>query len=508
MARYSVGIYWDNVSLHACLIRVGASELTIEGLVSLPREYDERYAPRKHISEEIPALLKDALIEPLDTFVVSLPERETMHRLLLRPFGDRKKIAQTIAPEMETLLPVMDGKIIVDYILLGKNEAGLHNIESIAARHSSVAALIGDMNKAGIDPEIVDSPSAALQAGARKVFKLEHETTYLFLHMGWQDTSLAVFEGMQVKYAGAFPYGFEKIALSLFGNKALSPEELKAKLRYGIEAGEILDAYVREVLIALSRIDSKEHELVLILSGYAHSIKDLPAHFKKAADILTDLPEQNIVRGDAGVNEMLDCFMPLSLACRGIDHTDSLNFRKNDLAYTKKMEWIKGYAGTWTKVAAVFVILWLFGLGLNISLNSRVNSKLTKLINKEFSVALPPGTPMTKDVVLQMEQHLAKISRGGGSSSLDGSDSPLEIITDISERVPKTVDISLDTLSIEENAITITGNAGSYDYVEKMKESLTGLSYIADVKIISANVNKNDQRVGLKLVCSRKSNNL
>ncbi len=507
MARYSVGLYWDNVSLHACLIRVGASELTVEGFASMPREYDERYTPRKNISEEIPALLKDTLIEPLDTFVVSLPERETMHRSLLRPFGDRKKIAQTVTPEVETLLPVMDGKIIVEHVLLGKDEAGLHHIETIAARHKSVSALIGDMKAAGIDPEIVDSPSTALLAGARKVFRLDQEATYLFLHMGWQDTSLAVLEGPKVRYAGAFPYGFEKIALNLFGSTALPSGKLNEHLKNGVEAGEILDAYVREVLIALSRIDSKERNLVLVLTGYARSIKDLPARFRQAADVVTDLPEQNSVRGDAGIDEMLGRFMPLSLSCRGIDSADALNFRQSDLAYTKKMEWIKGYAGTWTKVAAVFVILWLFGLGLNISLNARINSQLTKLINKEFSSTMPPGTPMTKDVVLQMQQHLTKMAPGAGNGSTGGGNSALEIITDISERVPKSVDILVETVSIDENAITITGNAGSYENVERMKESLGGLSYVADVKIVSANVDKKDQRVGLKLVCSKKSNN-
>ena len=108
MARYSVGIYWDNVYLHACLAKVGISELTIEKFVSIPREYNDHYVPRKKISEEIPLLLKDALAESSDTFVVGVPERESMHRTLLRPFGDRKKISLTITPEMETLLPVIN----------------------------------------------------------------------------------------------------------------------------------------------------------------------------------------------------------------------------------------------------------------------------------------------------------------------------------------------------------------------------------------------------------------
>ncbi len=502
MRRYSVGIYWDNVSLHACLIKVGAAELTIEKFISMPREYDEKFIPTKNISEEIPELLREARIEPFDTCVVGVPESETMHRSLLRPFGDRKKIALTIGPEVETLLPILDGGIIVDYVLLGKDEAGLHRVETISVRHGSIQKLITELKASGMDPEIIDSPSASLLAGARNVFSLQDHTTYLFLHMGWRDTSLAALKGTEVKYVGVFPYGFEKIATCIPGDTAKDPQSMEQRLREGVEAGKMLDPTIREVLIALSRIDSTDHNYVLIPAGYACSIRDLSDRFNAVADISMDLPERKVLRTDADIQSILRSFMPLSLACRGIDSTDGINFRKGDLGYTKRIEWLKGYAGAWTKVAAVFVILWLFGLGLNISLNAKVNHQLTKLIAKEFSTVMPSGTPIV-DPVKQMEQHYARLSAHGGGA-LNGGATSLEIMRDLSAGVPRNIDVVLDNVFIDENSITITGSAASYDTVERMKESLSALSYVKGVKIASANVDKNDQRVRLKLVCDKK----
>ena len=51
----------------------------------------------------------------------------------------------------------------------------------------------------------------------------------------------------------------------------------------------------------------------------------------------------------------------------------------------------------------------------------------------------------------------------------------------------------------------ISGTTKSYENVERIKTSLSALSYVAEVKIVSANVDKLDQRVRLKLVCTRKS---
>jgi hypothetical protein len=122
---------------------------------------------------------------------------------------------------------------------------------------------------------------------------------------------------------------------------------------------------------------------------------------------------------------------------------------------------------------------------------------------QEFSTVMPGGTPIV-DPVKQMEQHAARLTSHGGGGALSGGATTLEIIRDLSAGIPRNIDVALDNVFIDENSITITGSAATYDSVERMKESLSALSYVEGVKIASANVDKNDQRVRLKLVCDKK----
>jgi Tfp pilus assembly protein PilN len=63
--------------------------------------------------------------------------------------------------------------------------------------------------------------------------------------------------------------------------------------------------------------------------------------------------------------------------------------------------------------------------------------------------------------------------------------------------------VILDSINIDEDSITLTGSTGSYDNVERIKTILAGLPYVKEVKIVSANVDKNDQKVKLKLTCKK-----
>ena len=65
------------------------------------------------------------------------------------------------------------------------------------------------------------------------------------------------------------------------------------------------------------------------------------------------------------------------------------------------------------------------------------------------------------------------------------------------------MDVIFDSINIDEDSITLTGSTGSYDNVEQMQTILAGLPYVKEVKIVSANVDKTDQKVKLKLVCKK-----
>jgi hypothetical protein len=501
MARYTLGIYWDNVSLRAGLVKAGISEVSLEKILNINRAHDGDQVPDKGIAPDIGNLLQSIDVAP-DTYVAALSENDIMYRSLLRPFGDRRKIADTIGPEVETLLPVMGSSFIMDFVLLGKDDAGLHRIETVSAKQSSVEHLITELKAADIDPEIIDSPSVALAGGARNIFELSSDKSYLFLHMGWQDTSLAVLEGRQLRYVGAFPYGFEKIADSMEQNRPDSPESMNDNPEEGFSAAEVLDSFVREVLISLHRIGSQPEETVLVPLGYAYNIKDLASRFEKAGDILTEIPPLQEIHFDGSVDDLLVNFLPISLACRAIDNADAINFRQADLSFTKRMERIKGYAGVWAKVCLALVLIWIFASGLDVYLKAQVDNELSAKIQQEFSAVMSEGTPMV-DPVKQMQQLLGRLSGQSGGVVQVGEDSPLEILRDISAGIPGDIDVVFDNITIDETSLTFSGSTKTYDNVERIKEILSSLSAVSEVKIVTANVDKANQRVNLKLVCKK-----
>lgn len=161
-----------------------------------------------------------------------------------------------------------------------------------------------------------------------------------------------------------------------------------------------------------------------------------------------------------------------------------------------------GDTGPWIKAALVLLVIWVLGLGMNVFLKSRTNADLTKKIGAEFSSVMPKGTPMV-DPVKQMEQYLARLSGQGGA--LDGANAgtPLEIIKDISAGIPDGIEVVIDSINIDGESITMSGSTGKYDDVEQIQAVLARLPYIKEVKIVSANVDKNDQKVKMRLTCRR-----
>jgi Tfp pilus assembly protein PilN len=93
----------------------------------------------------------------------------------------------------------------------------------------------------------------------------------------------------------------------------------------------------------------------------------------------------------------------------------------------------------------------------------------------------------------------------GKSGTLDGApaDSPLEILKDLSVAIPATLDVVFDSINIDQDSITLSGSTNSYNNVEQMQAVIAKLPYVKEVKIVSASVDKTDQKVKLKLVCKK-----
>jgi hypothetical protein len=502
ITRKTLGISWDDRRMQGCIIRSGMAETTIEKLISIPRELNKTLRPINTVSDDLKVLVGQIGLHD-ETCVTCLSESEIMYRTLQRPFSDRKKITDTIGPEVETLLPSIDSRLFVDFVLLGKDKDGLHIIQALCSRTTSVQNLVGACKDAGLDPEIVDCPSAAVASGARSLFDLPDDKSVLIVYMGWADTSVAILAGNTIKYIGSLPLGFDRILPPATPEGTTAAATFAEEMQPGtVEGGDRLKGFFREILILLERSGELEGEQVLLSAGYARLIRDFSQMAQDSLGITILNPTLKDIQFEGTMEDLLSGFLSASLACRGFNAADEVNFRQGELGLTKHMKKLKVYAGPWAKAALALLVIWIFGLTLDVFLMARTNADLTKKIKTEFASVMPKNTPMM-DPVKQMEQYLNRLSGQTGNLEGGASDSPLEILKDISAGVPANLDVTFDSINIDETSITLSGSTNTYNNVEQIQAVLAKLPYVKEVKIVSANVDKNDQKVKLKLVCKK-----
>jgi len=495
MAKYNLGLYWDDLDIQACLVRGAVGEAVIEKIVRRHRP-QEAGKPKLPVAEDLKTVMDELGIQA-EAGITALNEHEVMYRQIKRPFSDRRKISQTIVPEVETLLPISED-ISVDFVMLGKDPAGQTVLEAAAVKSTAVQARMNVLGQIGIEPEIIEAPSSALANGARNFFLLGPERGYVVLHIGWLNSSLCILHGREIAHMGALPFGFEAIAADIARERGLTTADVVAQaLSSGVKAAGNLDHVIREVSIALHRLPAEVDGYVLIPAGYAGYLTDISECFAETG-IADELPALKGLEYGGPTRDVLLSFMATSLALRGIDTADVLNFRQGEQAFTKQIEKFKGMLGFWGKMFLVLLLIWVVGFGVDIFLKVQNRNKLDAAIKKEFTRVMPPATPMVAPVE-QMQQRWQTLQRMFGASG--GGDSPLDIIRDISAIIPRDTEARLETFTLDENGITISGSTDSYDHVERIRSGLAGLKNISDVKIVSANVNQSDQRVLFKITC-------
>ncbi len=499
ITKKAIGITWDDLQIQVCIARRGLAEFSIDKIIRMDRDLNEAGGPKNPLSEDLKSISRH-IGQEVEISVMGLPENEIMYRMLSRPFSDRKKVADTIGPEVETLLPAFDSRLLMDFVTMGRDRDGNHRIQTFCTRISAVEGLLEHFKGSIFDPEIIDCPSAALAAGARTLLDLPHDRKAVLFHLGWKESSLAVLDGKDIVAVGSLPYGFEKIINAVISEEGLTRKLALDKAKIAkIAAGERIAAFFREILIFLDRNGISRGEGILVPAGYAILLSDLESASEEVLGLPVHLPRVQ-VHSEEPSSDLFYGFLSASLACRAFDSADAVNFRQGELGISRRMKVMKGYAGAWVKAAVLLLILWIAGLSLDVALKAHLKTNLTRMINAEFVSVMPKNTPLVEPEKV-MEQYLRK--RTGQSGTLQGRDTPLEILRDISAGIPSGTDVVLDNVNIDEENITLTGSTGSYENVNAIKKALTVLPYVKDVKDLSAIGEKGDQKVRLKLVCRK-----
>ncbi len=503
MSKKALGFYWDKLSIQACVVRSTLTEVTIDRVVRVWRELNGDDTPNVNLADYVKGLIESLGVQ-IDTCIACVSERDIMYRVLHRPFSDKKKIAETVGPEIESLVPRGEGRLLVDFVTMGKDDTGQTALCALAAREPTIEASIEEVKETGLEAEIMDAPSCALVAGLRNCFDLHSGTYYVVLHIGWDDTSICILDGKNIKHLCGMPYGLGMIVDEVSREKSVNAAEIEGLIRQGemIDATSHMGRLIRDIGIILSRLGIEVEHTVIIPTGYALCISDITDYLSKSLGVSMELPRLSGVPVDVAVDDLLGSFMAVSLAFRGIDTKDAVNFRQAELAFTRRIEEMKGHVLHWAKFLVLVFLLWLSGLGIDVYLKARLIHRLDDKIKREFVSVMPKGTPVVEPVA-QMERYLKDLIAKSNGSSQHQVITPLGLLHDISGSVPSNMEVVLKNLSMDQDSISVSGTVDSYKTVEKLKQIVSRIRYISNVKIAYANVDKQNKLVRFKLMCNK-----
>ncbi|MBE0617372.1 MAG: hypothetical protein IH608_05545, partial [Proteobacteria bacterium] len=117
--------------------------------------------------EERAAVLLDASLPAAEAVITAVPADAAFPRLVELPFSDRSRVVQAAPLEAEESLPLPLEDLVCHVHILERRGSGTKAL-LVAAPAARVAALLGELAKAGLEPQILDVEALALASVARR----------------------------------------------------------------------------------------------------------------------------------------------------------------------------------------------------------------------------------------------------------------------------------------------------------------------------------------------------
>ena len=446
--------------------------------------------------------------------ITALPSKEFFFRNIKLPFKDKKKISQTIAYELEPLIPCSADDVLIDYVITDQTDQT--DIFSAAVHKSIVGDLAKRLEKCRVEASMINIdavPVASRLLAGHAVSVVAG--CGLLLDIGDRNTTGVLFGKSGILHIRRFSFGGEKITRAIAKRLKIEFSEAEKKKRTGDtgEAGEEISAmcgkFFSEVKNTLQSLSLKGHlkddpAKVFLTGGgglYLPLQKKMEAFFSLPIEMVDISAADDITMEKEVKNDWNPMLMnqALALAIRETKRNAGFNFARGEFRPKRKYEkFRKDFR--WA-AAIVFIILCAFGVDLYIDYHyDRAHlNKLKHEITDVFKKTCPEVTRIV-DPVHQLKVRIAEARNS--SSGLNGAGSgikTLNIIKDISRLVPESTDFLITSFTFDGAAVKIKGETDNFNTVDNIKNSLGKSNYFKNVTISSASLIKKGSRVGVDL---------
>ena len=448
--------------------------------------------------------------------IVSMPSHRTMvHRVTL-PFKERSKNNKIIRFEVEPLLPLPIEQVIVDFYTL-KNAEANQSALAFAVPKEEAKTLLSLFQDARLDPERIIPEALSLIGLAQEM--PENSQPRAILDLGHDKTTCVVWSNKTLRMTRSISLGGGAL------NQAIGKE-------FGIQfatgggwkegAGASKDAQEAETLF-LTRLAAEVHRTLevyesdpggqpvaqIFLTGglasipgiaeiFARNLKKPVAHLslqEPFLSLLNEVPEEY----------RNPLFVPLGSSFLGLRNRDEwVDFRQDEFASPKKIRREKARTTLLSAYAIILAFLGLATFSIDQYLKERKFQNLKDQIRAEFTQALP-GVKRVVNELQQLRNYVteekARVEALGGYLSVGSS---LEILRDLSQAMDPSWKVRVTEYSSGSEEIEVSGEADSYDTLNKLKSKLDQVNQFQDVQLKTARSSTLENLVEFKLRMKRR----
>ncbi|MFQ5780068.1 MAG: type II secretion system protein GspL, partial [Nitrospiria bacterium] len=489
-------------------------------------------------------LISEGLIRPGEMVAVSLPGHLISIREMTLPFADPKKLRQIVPYEMESQLPFDLEQIAIDYQILdsGDEAAPVSHILVSTVPKTVLRKFLHALQAVGIDPVWVCIDSLSLHTFSqyflgtrpekmRNLRDAQDSGERLVIDVGASKTVLCDTQGGRLRWVRTIPMGGDLITEALQKAFELSVEEAEGfKRRIDLEKAdqnpetqrgaacieEALLPWLTEIEKSLRNLSGGDEQPSgerptgekrgsFFLCGGGESLKGLREVLSKTLDMKPALPDSGPESKGfsmAGL-ELLNTASVSHLFPQGLGlalppmEGSNINFRRGEFVFGKETIERRNRL-----VSIGVVALLLLGLVAgDLTLRYHQKEQRYRDLKGELRQTFVETFPQMRNVMNEVEQArvaIETLNRTGDFLGL-GEGSPLAVLNEITERIPKEVRIDVRELVIDGGNVRILAQTDSFDSVDRIRGGFLKGNRFREVSVSDAKVMADQSRVRFRI---------
>ncbi len=430
-------------------------------------------------------------------------------RRLAFPFADRKRLDQAVAFEVEGDVALDLEQVVVDWAIVGGDKSRAEVVASIAPR-PEVSELIDTLRAAGCEPRTLEAEGFVL-GNLTAAFDLPG--TRLLVDLGHRKTTFCLLVEGRAVAARSVPVAGAALTEALAKDRLLGLEDAeRAKCEEGVFGGSLADAPPRSAAV----LDTLAREVVrtlgafeplivgggrpeLTLFGGTAQLDRLDDYLSERTGLVASrlgLPQLDGIEGLAASGSPVLYAPAIALAVRGTAQaTTRMNFRQDEFALRLDLvRQLRDFRPTlWLAGAAVLLAAISFGTGTLLEARRAAagESQAARLWTEAF-----PDKPIPDNLLSALRDEVrAAGERAEFLGVYAGNLSALDVLTEISKRVPADLDVVFEELAIDKQMIRMRVQAKSFEAADRLGVELGKFAPFAQARIGAI---ETDKKTGAK----------